>query len=109
MRQTLDFALATKTPATRLPNQSKRAFQAKVAELLLSMLGITHTQDTCTSSSLISVTAKIKSTTVTVEEQLKQIFLTSQYTLDPFILKTWGTQKSVAFRVVSVNESLSLR
>ncbi|KAH9815156.1 pleiotropic drug resistance ABC transporter [Melampsora americana] len=44
--QTLDFALSTKTPAKRLPNQTKKLFKAQVLELLLKMLGITHTKDT---------------------------------------------------------------
>lgn len=44
--QTLDFALSTKTPAKRLPNQTKKLFKAQVLDLLLQMLGITHTKDT---------------------------------------------------------------
>ncbi|EGF98878.1 uncharacterized protein MELLADRAFT_40565, partial [Melampsora larici-populina 98AG31] len=44
--QTLDFALSTKTPAKRLPNQTKKLFKAQVLEVLLKMLGIPHTKDT---------------------------------------------------------------
>ncbi|EGG01226.1 uncharacterized protein MELLADRAFT_39264 [Melampsora larici-populina 98AG31] len=44
--QTLDFALSTKTPAKRLPDETKKIFKAKVLDLLLRMLGISHTKDT---------------------------------------------------------------
>lgn len=44
--QTLKFALSTKVPATRLPNQSKSDFQKQVLDLLLRMLGISHTKNT---------------------------------------------------------------
>ncbi|PLW16746.1 hypothetical protein PCANC_12305 [Puccinia coronata f. sp. avenae] len=44
--QTLKFALSTKVPATRLPNQTKADFQQKVLDLLLRMLGISHTKNT---------------------------------------------------------------
>jgi len=44
--QTLKFALSTKVPATRLPNQSKADFQQQVLDLLLRMLGISHTKNT---------------------------------------------------------------
>ncbi|EGG01152.1 uncharacterized protein MELLADRAFT_92660 [Melampsora larici-populina 98AG31] len=45
--QTLDFALSTRTPAKRLPEDTKKIFKAKVLDLLLRMLGIAHTKDTC--------------------------------------------------------------
>ncbi|KAI9613839.1 hypothetical protein H4Q26_009689 [Puccinia striiformis f. sp. tritici PST-130] len=44
--QTLKFALSTKVPATRLPQQTKSQFQQQVLELLLRMLGISHTKNT---------------------------------------------------------------
>ncbi|KAG0141461.1 hypothetical protein CROQUDRAFT_68265 [Cronartium quercuum f. sp. fusiforme G11] len=44
--QTLDFALATKTPAKRLPNQTEKHFKSQVRDLLLRMLGIAHTKNT---------------------------------------------------------------
>ncbi|KAH9470565.1 hypothetical protein Pst134EA_007812 [Puccinia striiformis f. sp. tritici] len=44
--QTLKFALSTKVPATRLPQQTKSQFQRQVLELLLRMLGISHTKNT---------------------------------------------------------------
>ncbi|KAG0143497.1 hypothetical protein CROQUDRAFT_81007 [Cronartium quercuum f. sp. fusiforme G11] len=46
VRQTLDFALSTKTPAKRLPNQTQKLFREQVRNLLLRMLGISHTKDT---------------------------------------------------------------
>ncbi|KAA1138815.1 hypothetical protein PGTUg99_015044 [Puccinia graminis f. sp. tritici] len=44
--QTLKFALSTKVPATRLPQQTKSDFQQQVLDLLLRMLGISHTKNT---------------------------------------------------------------
>lgn len=44
--QTLKFALSTKVPAKRLPQQTKQDFQRQVLDLLLRMLGISHTKNT---------------------------------------------------------------
>lgn len=44
--QTLRFALSTKTPGKRLPNQSKGDFMEDVGNLLLRMLNISHTKNT---------------------------------------------------------------
>ncbi|KAF8305589.1 hypothetical protein DL93DRAFT_2172546 [Clavulina sp. PMI_390] len=44
--QTIRFALSTKTPGRRLPEQSKANFVSTVEDLLLRMLNITHTRDT---------------------------------------------------------------
>lgn len=44
--QTIHFALSTKTPGKRLPNQSKENFVETVRDLLLRMLNIQHTKNT---------------------------------------------------------------
>jgi ATP-binding cassette subfamily G (WHITE) protein 2 (SNQ2) len=44
--QTIRFALNTKTPGKRLPNQSKADFVETVEDLLLRMLNIQHTKNT---------------------------------------------------------------
>ncbi|MBW0499304.1 hypothetical protein O181_039019, partial [Austropuccinia psidii MF-1] len=44
--QTLKFALSTKVPAQRLPNETKKIFQQKILDLLLRMLSISHTKNT---------------------------------------------------------------
>ncbi|KAH9823546.1 ABC-2 type transporter-domain-containing protein [Melampsora americana] len=46
VEQTLDFALSTKTPAKRLPDETKKIFKTKILNLLLRMLGISHTKNT---------------------------------------------------------------
>ncbi|KAL7309594.1 ATP-binding cassette transporter snq2 [Mucor circinelloides] len=45
-KQTLQFALRTKTPGTRLPNESKKEFINKILYLLGNMLGLTKQMDT---------------------------------------------------------------
>ncbi|GAA5991262.1 hypothetical protein JCM10908_003228 [Rhodotorula pacifica] len=44
--QTLLFALKVKTPGKLLPGQTKKTFNTEVMELLLRMLGISHTKNT---------------------------------------------------------------
>lgn len=44
--QTISFALRTKTPGKRLPNQSKESFVETVQDLFLRMLNIQHTKNT---------------------------------------------------------------
>ncbi|GAA5969283.1 hypothetical protein JCM8115_006749 [Rhodotorula mucilaginosa] len=44
--QTLLFALKLKTPGKLLPGQTRKQFDNEVLELLLRMLGITHTRNT---------------------------------------------------------------
>jgi len=46
VRQTLGFALDTKTPAKRLPGMSKAEFKESVITLLLKMFNIEHTRNT---------------------------------------------------------------
>eukprot|EP01117_Protostelium_nocturnum_P006317 TRINITY_DN227_c0_g2_i2.p1 TRINITY_DN227_c0_g2~~TRINITY_DN227_c0_g2_i2.p1 ORF type:complete len:1432 (-),score=505.14 TRINITY_DN227_c0_g2_i2:66-4361(-) len=46
VRQTLNFALKTKTPGNRLPEESKKTFRKKTFDLLLSMFGMTKQADT---------------------------------------------------------------
>lgn len=45
-KQTLQFALRTKTPGTRLPNESKKEFINKILYLLGNMLGLTKQMQT---------------------------------------------------------------
>eukprot|EP01117_Protostelium_nocturnum_P006316 TRINITY_DN227_c0_g1_i1.p1 TRINITY_DN227_c0_g1~~TRINITY_DN227_c0_g1_i1.p1 ORF type:complete len:1474 (-),score=463.74 TRINITY_DN227_c0_g1_i1:47-4363(-) len=46
VRQTLNFALKTKTPGNRLPEESRKTFRAKTFDLLLSMFGMQKQVDT---------------------------------------------------------------
>ena len=45
--QTRKFALSIKTPAKRQPNQTKKHFEEQILDVLLGLLGIAHTKDTC--------------------------------------------------------------
>jgi len=51
--QTLMFALRTKTPGKRLPEQKQKEFRNEVLELLLRMLNISHTRNTKVGNSFI--------------------------------------------------------
>ncbi|KAL8291281.1 hypothetical protein RQP46_002259 [Phenoliferia psychrophenolica] len=51
--QTIKFALSTKTPGKRLPAQTRQLFQQQVMDLLLKMLGISHTRDTMVGSAFV--------------------------------------------------------
>lgn len=42
--QTLGFALTTKTPAKRLPEETKKTFKENLLDMLLQMYNITHTR-----------------------------------------------------------------
>jgi ATP-binding cassette subfamily G (WHITE) protein 2 (SNQ2) len=42
--QTLRFALKTKTPGKRLPEETKKSFRENVLDMLLKMYNITHTR-----------------------------------------------------------------
>ncbi|PRP87719.1 hypothetical protein PROFUN_02419 [Planoprotostelium fungivorum] len=46
VRQTLDFALKTKTPGNRLPQEGKEEFREKMFDLLLTMFGMKKQADT---------------------------------------------------------------
>jgi len=46
VEQTLEFALATKTPGKRVPGLSGKDFNKEVLETLLKMVNITHTKKT---------------------------------------------------------------
>ncbi|KAK4699639.1 hypothetical protein P7C70_g6621, partial [Phenoliferia sp. Uapishka_3] len=51
--QTIKFALSTKTPGKRLPAQTRGLFQQQVQDLLLKMLGISHTRDTMVGNAFV--------------------------------------------------------
>jgi ATP-binding cassette subfamily G (WHITE) protein 2 (SNQ2) len=51
--QTIMFALRTKTPGKRLPNESKKDFQTAVLGLLLRMLNISHTRNTLVGNAFV--------------------------------------------------------
>ena len=51
--QTLLFALKLKTPGKLLPGQTKKTFNNDVMELLLRMLGISHTKNTKVGSAAV--------------------------------------------------------
>jgi ATP-binding cassette subfamily G (WHITE) protein 2 (SNQ2) len=42
LKQTLTFALRTKTPGVRLPDESRRQFRQKVMEAILKMFGLVN-------------------------------------------------------------------
>jgi len=51
VEQTLQFALATKTPKKMLPEETRQSFRQEVLALLLKMLNIEHTRKTRASPS----------------------------------------------------------
>ena len=51
--QTLLFALKVKTPGKLLPGKSRKEFNNEVMELLLRMLGISHTKNTKVGSAVV--------------------------------------------------------
>jgi ABC-type multidrug transport system ATPase subunit len=55
--QTLKFALRTKTPGKRLPSVTRTQFVDQVMDVLLKMLGISHTKNT--RKSIVSHLAQI--------------------------------------------------
>lgn len=42
LKETLTFALRTKTPGVRLPEESRRMFRQKVMDAILKMFGLTN-------------------------------------------------------------------
>lgn len=46
VKQTLDFAIACKTPATRVNNQSREEYIASTRDFYATIFGLTHTYDT---------------------------------------------------------------
>ncbi|KAI8988953.1 ABC-2 type transporter-domain-containing protein [Pilobolus umbonatus] len=52
-KQTLQFALRTKTPGTRLPNETKREFVDKILYMLGNMLGLTRQMDTMVGNAFV--------------------------------------------------------
>lgn len=52
-KQTLQFALRTKTPGTRLPDETKRDFVDKIIYLLGNMLGLTKQMDTVVGNAFV--------------------------------------------------------
>ena len=53
LKETLQFALRTKTPGNRLPNETKTDFVNKILYLLGNMLGLTKQMDTLVGSAFI--------------------------------------------------------
>lgn len=53
VKQTLNFALETKTPSKRLAGISTKQFREEVLDLLLSMLNIKHTKNTVVGNSFV--------------------------------------------------------
>ncbi|BGP12093.1 hypothetical protein JCM10213_005199 [Rhodosporidiobolus nylandii] len=51
--QTLSFALSLKTPGNLLPGKDKKQFQREVLDLLIRMLGISHTKETLVGGSFV--------------------------------------------------------
>ncbi|KAG0143493.1 hypothetical protein CROQUDRAFT_48718 [Cronartium quercuum f. sp. fusiforme G11] len=68
--QTLDFALSLKIPSKRLPNQTKKLFKEKTLDLLLRMLGISHTKDTLVGNAEIRGVSGGERKRVSIAEQL---------------------------------------
>ncbi|KAK4046639.1 ATP-binding cassette transporter snq2 [Microbotryomycetes sp. JL201] len=67
--QTLKFALNLKTPGKRLPDESQQHFKDTVLELILKMLGISHTRDTKVGSAQVRGVSGGERKRVSIAEQ----------------------------------------
>ena len=53
VKQTLEFALSLKSPGQVLPGYTKKTLNAEILNLMLKMLGISHTVDTLVGSAVV--------------------------------------------------------
>lgn len=91
VKQTLQFALRTKTPGNRLPNESKKEFINKILYMLGNMLGLTRQMDTMVGNHFIRGISGGERKRLSIAEQM-----TTQSTINCWDCSTRGLDAASA-------------
>ncbi|KAI7867468.1 ABC-2 type transporter-domain-containing protein [Mucor mucedo] len=94
-KQTLQFALRTKTPGTRLPNESKKEFIDKVLYMLGNMLGLTKQMHTMVGNAFVRGLSGGERKRLSIAEQM-----TTQSTINCWDCSTRGLDAASALDYV---------
>ena len=98
--QTLLFALKVKTPGKLLPGKSRKEFNNEVMELLLRMLGISHTKNTKVGSAVVRGVSGGERKRVSIAEMVSlldcRIVSRRSSLTPPFIAVQMATRAAVA-------------
>jgi ABC-type multidrug transport system ATPase subunit/ABC-type multidrug transport system permease subunit len=94
-RQTLQFALRTKTPGTRLPNESKKEFINKILYMLGNMLGLTKQMQTMVGNAFVRGLSGGERKRLSIAEQM-----TTQSTINCWDCSTRGLDAASALDYV---------
>jgi ABC-type multidrug transport system ATPase subunit len=91
LRQTLQFALRTKTPGTRLPNETKNDFTDKIIYMLGNMLGLTKQMQTMVGNAFVRGLSGGERKRLSIAEQM-----TTQSTINCWDCSTRGLDAASA-------------
>ncbi|KAI9487482.1 MAG: ABC-2 type transporter-domain-containing protein [Benjaminiella poitrasii] len=94
-KQTLQFALRTKTPGTRLPNESKKEFIHKILYMLGNMLGLTKQMHTIVGNPFVRGLSGGERKRLSIAEQM-----TTQSTINCWDCSTRGLDAASALDFV---------
>ncbi|KAI8971933.1 ABC-2 type transporter-domain-containing protein [Mycotypha africana] len=94
-KQTLQFALRTKTPGTRLPNETKKEFIHKILYLLGNMLGLTKQMHTMVGNPFVRGLSGGERKRLSIAEQM-----TTQSTINCWDCSTRGLDAASALDFV---------
>lgn len=95
LKQTLQFALRTKTPGTRLPNETKKDFINKILYLLGNMLGLTKQMETMVGNAFMRGLSGGERKRLSIAEQM-----TTQSTINCWDCSTRGLDAASALDFV---------
>lgn len=95
LKQTLQFALRTKTPGTRLPNETKKDFINKIIYLLGNMLGLTKQMETMVGNAFMRGLSGGERKRLSIAEQM-----TTQSTINCWDCSTRGLDAASALDFV---------
>jgi ABC-type multidrug transport system ATPase subunit len=94
-KQTLQFALRTKTPGTRLPDETRKDFSNKLLYLLGNMLGLTKQMDTMVGNAFVRGLSGGERKRLSIAEQM-----TTQSTINCWDCSTRGLDAASALDYV---------
>jgi ABC-type multidrug transport system ATPase subunit len=94
-KQTLKFALQTKTPGTRLPNETRKEFVDKILYLLGNMLGLTKQMNTMVGNAFVRGLSGGERKRLSIAEQM-----TTQSTINCWDCSTRGLDAASALDYV---------
>ncbi|KAI8889012.1 hypothetical protein K501DRAFT_300849 [Backusella circina FSU 941] len=94
-KQTLKFALRTKTPGTRLPNETKKEFINKILYLMGNMLGLTKQMNTMIGNAFVRGLSGGERKRLSIAEQM-----TTQSTINCWDCSTRGLDAASALDFV---------